>query len=164
MATHSSILAWRILMDRAAWWATVHTVTKSWTRLKRLSMHTHQRRRCKRHGFEPWVWTIPWSRKWQADCQENFKDRGAWWAAVHGVTNSQTQLSTCDHTVDYYTAMKMKHTQYGLFFNLKMNDREFPGGPVVRILGFHCRVHRFNPCSVAKKIRNEWQSKSQRNI
>ena len=24
MATHSSILAWRISMDRGAWWATVH--------------------------------------------------------------------------------------------------------------------------------------------
>ena len=33
MATHSSILAWRILMDRGAWWATVHGVAKSWTRL-----------------------------------------------------------------------------------------------------------------------------------
>ena len=33
MATHSSILAWRIPMDRGAWWATVHGVTKSWTRL-----------------------------------------------------------------------------------------------------------------------------------
>ena len=31
MATHSSILAWRILMDRGAWQATVHGVTKSWT-------------------------------------------------------------------------------------------------------------------------------------
>ena len=29
MATHSSILAWRILLDRGAWWATVHGVTKS---------------------------------------------------------------------------------------------------------------------------------------
>ena len=28
MATHSSILAWRISMDRGAWW--VHGVTKSW--------------------------------------------------------------------------------------------------------------------------------------
>ena len=27
MATHSSILAWRILMDRGAWRATVHTVS-----------------------------------------------------------------------------------------------------------------------------------------
>ena len=28
MATHSSILAWRIPVDRGAWWATVHGVTK----------------------------------------------------------------------------------------------------------------------------------------
>ena len=30
MATHSSILAWRIPMDKGAWWA---TVKKSWTQL-----------------------------------------------------------------------------------------------------------------------------------
>ena len=29
MATHSSILAWRIPMDRGAWWATVHRVAES---------------------------------------------------------------------------------------------------------------------------------------
>ena len=34
MATHSSILAWRIPMDRGAWWVTVHGVAKSWTRLR----------------------------------------------------------------------------------------------------------------------------------
>ena len=28
MATHSSILAWRIPMDRGAWWATAHVVTE----------------------------------------------------------------------------------------------------------------------------------------
>ena len=31
MATHSSILAWRIPMDRGAQWATVHGVAKGWT-------------------------------------------------------------------------------------------------------------------------------------
>ena len=31
MATHSSILAWGIPMDRGAWWATVLRVTRSWT-------------------------------------------------------------------------------------------------------------------------------------
>ena len=31
MATHSSILAWRIPMDRGNWWATIQGVTKSWT-------------------------------------------------------------------------------------------------------------------------------------
>ena len=29
----------------------------------------------------------------QYSCLENPMDRGAWWAAVHGVTKSQTQLS-----------------------------------------------------------------------
>ena len=31
MATHSSILAWRIPMDRRAWWAVVHGVAKNRT-------------------------------------------------------------------------------------------------------------------------------------
>ena len=33
MATFSSILAWRIPMDRGAWQAIIAGVTKSWTRL-----------------------------------------------------------------------------------------------------------------------------------
>ena len=33
MTTQSNILAWRIPMNRGAWWATVHGVAKSWTRL-----------------------------------------------------------------------------------------------------------------------------------
>ena len=36
MATHSSILAWRILWT-GAWWAAVYGVSQSRTRLKRLS-------------------------------------------------------------------------------------------------------------------------------
>ena len=38
IATHSSILAWRIPMDRGAWWATVHRITKHQTQLKRQSV------------------------------------------------------------------------------------------------------------------------------
>ena len=37
MATHCIILAWRILMDRGAWWAAVHGVPKSH---KELDTHT----------------------------------------------------------------------------------------------------------------------------
>ena len=36
MVTHSSILAWRIPMDRGAWWAIVHEVTKCQTQLLQL--------------------------------------------------------------------------------------------------------------------------------
>ena len=39
MATHPSILALRIPMDREAWQARVHAVTKSRTQLKWLNMH-----------------------------------------------------------------------------------------------------------------------------
>ena len=39
MATHSSILAWRIPMDRGDWWATVHGVAKSQARLS--DYHSH---------------------------------------------------------------------------------------------------------------------------
>ena len=37
MATHSSVLAWRIPGTGGAWWAAVYGVTQSRTRLKRLS-------------------------------------------------------------------------------------------------------------------------------
>ena len=49
MATHSSILAWRIPMDRGAWWAIVHRVAKSQTRLKQLSVHAYTLRIANQH-------------------------------------------------------------------------------------------------------------------
>ena len=59
-----------------------------------------QCRRHKRCRFDTWVRKIPWSRKWQFiqySCLENSMDRGAWWATVHGVRTSGTQLSTHTH-------------------------------------------------------------------
>ena len=59
-----------------------------------------QCRRCKRSGFDPWVWKIPWRRDgnlFQYSCLKNPMDRGAWRVTVHGVTRSRTwvkQLST----------------------------------------------------------------------
>ena len=40
MATHSSILAWRTPMDRGAWQAMVHGVTKSRTQLSDSAQHS----------------------------------------------------------------------------------------------------------------------------
>ena len=39
-ANHSSIFAWRSPKDRGAWQATVHGVTKSWTRLSNEAQHS----------------------------------------------------------------------------------------------------------------------------
>ena len=56
----------------------VHRVVQSQTRLKRLSMHA-----CIGEGN---------GNPLQYSCLENPRDRGAWWAAVYGVAQSQTRL------------------------------------------------------------------------
>ena len=66
-------------VDRGAWWAAVHGVTQSWTRLKQLSMHAS----IGEGNGNPL----------QCSCLENPRDRGAWWAAVYGVAQSWTRLT-----------------------------------------------------------------------
>ena len=44
------------------------------------------------------------SYPFQYPCLENFMDRGAWQATVHGVTKSQTQLS------DFHFLIVLKYT------------------------------------------------------
>ena len=43
MVTHSSILAWELPWTRGAWWATVHGVAKSQTRLSDHTTATKRR-------------------------------------------------------------------------------------------------------------------------
>ena len=43
MVTHSSVLAWKISLDRGAWWVTVHGITKLDT-TERVSIHMHEMR------------------------------------------------------------------------------------------------------------------------
>ena len=57
---------------------------------------TRQYRRYTRQGFDPWVRKIHGEENGyplQYSCLENFMNRGAWQAIIHGVTKSQTQLS-----------------------------------------------------------------------
>ena len=42
----------------------------------------------------------------QYSCLENPVDRGAWWAAVHGVAKSQTQLSDFTFTFNFHALEK----------------------------------------------------------
>ena len=56
------------------------------------------------HGFSLWVGKIIWEgtdNLLQYSCLENSRDRGAWRATVHGVTESQTRLSVHAHTKFY---------------------------------------------------------------
>ena len=65
-------------MDRGAWWAAVHGVAGSRTKLKQLSMHA-----CIGEGNGS---PLQYSRL------ENPRDGRVWWGAVYGVAQSRTRL------------------------------------------------------------------------
>ena len=61
MAPHSSTLAWKNPMDGGAWWAAVHGVAKSWTRLSdfTLAFHFHALEREMATHSSVLAWRIP---------------------------------------------------------------------------------------------------------
>ena len=100
-------------MDRGARWATAHRVVKSWTRLKRLSMHTRMVHRrvsqvapmvknppanagdTRDMGLIPRSGRSPGGRNGnplQYSCLEDPVDRGVWRATVLEVAKSRTGL------------------------------------------------------------------------
>ena len=81
MATHSCILAQRIPWTEEP---AVHRVAQIQIQMKRLSMHA-----CIREGN---------GNPLQCSCLENPRDRGAWWAAIYGVTQSRTRLKQLSHS------------------------------------------------------------------
>ena len=102
--------------DGGAWWAAVYGVVQSRTRLKRLGSSSSSTSsgscnrgfcgssavknlpQCKRWEFNPWVRNVPWRRAWQPTPVflpgESHGQRGAWWATVHGVAESDTTEAT----------------------------------------------------------------------
>ena len=68
-------------MDGGAWWAAVHEVAKSRTRLSDFTFSFHFKCIGEGHG-----------NPLQCSCLENPRDGGAWWAAVYGVAQSRTRL------------------------------------------------------------------------
>ena len=80
MATHSSTLAWKIpWMEEPGRLQSMGSLRVGQDWVTSLSLFTF----------------MHWRRKWQLlqrSCLENPRDGGAWWAAVCGVTQSQTRL------------------------------------------------------------------------
>ena len=109
MATHSSILAWRIPMDRGAWRATVHGIPELDTTERLTQTHTHTLLTPRTSLVGQTVKNLPamqetWVRSLgQEDPLEEGMathssilawripmDRGAWQATIHGVAKHQT--------------------------------------------------------------------------
>ena len=67
-------------MDGGAWWAAVHGVTGSQTRLSDFTFTFHF------HALEKEMATHSSVFAWRT------RDGGAWWAAISGVAQSRTQL------------------------------------------------------------------------
>ena len=90
MATHSSTLAWKIpwteepgrLQSMGCWESNT---------TERLHFHFSLSRIGEENG-----------NPLQCSCLENPRDGGAWWAAVYGVAQSQTQLKRLSSSSSYY--------------------------------------------------------------
>ena len=87
-------------MDGGAWWAAVHGVTKSQTRLSNFTFTSHFYALEKETATHSSVlaWRIP-------------GDGGAWWAAVYGVAQSRTRLKQLSSSSSF-----------------RLNLMTFPGG------------------------------------
>ena len=121
----------------------------------------------------------------QYSCLKSFMDRGVWWATVHGVAKSQTQLSThahkgteCTVFFAFYTfspfeiivdsqAVVRNNTERSrvsfIQFHPKlasciiMKDLGFPGGSDGKDSAPQCGRHRFDPWVGKIPWRREWQ-------
>ena len=73
----------KLVMDRESCCAAIHGIAKSQTRLSNFTFTSHFSLSCIGEGN---------GNPLQCSCLENPRDGGAWWAAVYGVAQSQTQL------------------------------------------------------------------------
>ena len=128
MTTHSSILAWRI-----PWTIQSMGQTKSQTQLNDFHFQCLERgfpggsdgKESACSGRDPG--SIPGSGRFpgegngyslQYSYLENSRDRGAWQATVHGVTNSRTQLS--DNTFTFFNAKRESQTEKDKYYMMSL--------------------------------------------
>ena len=83
----------------------------------------------------------------QYSCLENPMDRGAWWATVHGVSKSQTQLSTHTYCWAFLKLLSLHQAMgwVGLLTNPLKADSQFAitlWAPLVFSLIYHMLVWR----------------------
>ena len=87
----------------------------------------------------------------QYSCLENPMDRGAWWAAVHGVATSWTQLS--DFTFPFhFHALKKEMATHSSVLAWRIPGTGEPGGlPSMGVTQSRTRVKRLSSSSSISK-------------
>ena len=85
-------------MDGGAWWAAVHGVAKSRTRLSDFTFTFHFSLSCIGEGN---------GNPLHYSCLENPRDGGASWAAVYGVAQSQTRLKWLSSSVQPLSRVRL---------------------------------------------------------
>ena len=76
-------------------------------------------------GSDSWVAKIPWrghGYSLQYSFLENPMDRGARWATIHGITNSQTQLKQLSYTVSWGSTITTQHLEINALHAAKAWD------------------------------------------
>ena len=94
--------------DRGAWWAAVHGVAKSRTRLRDFTFHFSLS--CIGEGN---------GNPLQCSCLENPRDGGAWWAAVYGVAQSRTWLKWLSSSSSISYSLVWEFYKKKLYFGVK---------------------------------------------
>ena len=94
-------MAWKLLKNGSKEWVKLDKIYlwKESTETKCCNICQTSEGRTSNHTFK----CDPWRRQWhplQSFCLKHPMDRGAWWAAVHGVAKSRTWLS--DFTFSFH--------------------------------------------------------------
>ena len=82
----------------------------------------------------------------QYSCLENPMDGGAWWAAVHGVTKSQTQLNAFTFTVHFH-ALEKEMATHSSVLAWRIPGTGEPGG--LPSMGSHRVGHNWSDLAAA---------------
>ena len=86
----------------------------------------------------------------QHSCLENPMDRGAWWAAVHGVAKSRTQLSDFPFTF-HFPALEKEMATHSSVLAWRIPGTGEPGG--LPSMGLHRVAHYWSNLAAATAIR-----------